>query len=632
MVYTEKQYAQAAIRTAEALPVKWWHRRAVRVGALIGAGALVGLLLIGGILRTTLPLAPSFIAKDQPVNKPFVISLNQTIASVNPTDIVLSPRVEGSWSFKSGKVFGTDTLTFTPAQDFKANTLYTVKSIQAKRVLFSTERLSDVSFTTEAAPGVKSQGLALVKDNTVIAADTAFTVQLERPNAGLRDLQLKTIPEVATTKEVSGDTTYTWRPTDLLPQGQDLTIEVYDAKNKTTLMTKKVKVAAVPTITSVSKPSYFTPNDVQQLTFSSPIDPKTATITFSIDGAGEWKSPTVYTFTPKSIEPGKTYTYKVQEKLRSTEGGIAAAPLEGSFTTTGAVSVLKSSPTGQELSRVSQKISFTFDQGVDHESVASHFSISSGRVTDTSWSGNIFTAMVVDFGYQQTVTATIAAGVKNTGFGLPSSRPYSVVFTTEIRVVKYNVPFYRQQYAGSCTAASLRMILGYYSIGTDDMSIVQRMGYNPRSWDTSTDPPTWDDPDQMFVGDINGKIREGTGAGPDAGPVAKAAQSFGRNASAVTGVSAGWIAQQLIDGKLVVMFGSWNGSNSYVTWKTPSGRVTTMNATGHATAVVGVKGEPSNPQGFWVSDPLTGGTAYWSAAKVQANISLDPYRQAVVVW
>lgn len=632
MVYTEKQFAKGSLKSVTSLPSKWWRRRGVRIGVIAGGGALLGILLIGGILRTTLPLAPSYMAQDQPVNKPFVISLNQTVATINPADITLSPNIEGSWSFKSGRVFGADTLTFTPAQDFKANTLYTVKSIQAKRILFKTDTLSDVSFTTEAAPGMKSQGLALVKNDSVIAADAAFTIQLERPNAGLRELQLKTTPAIATKKEVIGDTTFTWRAVNLLPQGQDLTVEVYDAKNKTTLMTKKVKVAAAPAITNVSKSTYFIPGDVQQLTFSSPIDAKTAAITFSVEGTGEWKSPTVYTFTPKQVEPGKAYTYKVKEGLRSTEGGIATAPLEGSFITTGAVSVVKSSPSGRELSRVSQKISFTFDQGVDHDSVTSRFSVSSGSVTNTSWEGNTFTATVADFGYQQTVTATVAAGVKNTGFGLPSNRPYSVSFTTEIRVVKYNVPFYRQQYAGSCTAASLRMILGYYSISADDMSIVQRMGYNPRPWDTSTDPPTWDDPDQMFVGDINGKIRDGTGAGPDAGPVAKAAWSFGRSASAVTDVNAGWIAQQLIDGKLVVMFGSWNGSDAYITWKTPSGRVTTMNATGHATAVIGVKGEPSNPLGFWVSDPLTGGTAYWSAAQVQRNISLDPYRQAVVVW
>ena len=69
-----------------------------------------------------------------------------------------------------------------------------------------------------------------------------------------------------------------------------------------------------------------------------------------------------------------------------------------------------------------------------------------------------------------------------------------------------------------------------------------------------------------------------------------------------------------------------------VTWKTPSGATRIMNQTGHATVVVGVKGEPASPIGFWVNDPLRGTTSYWSRGAVDANIARDPDRQAVLVY
>lgn len=176
------------------------------------------------------------------------------------------------------------------------------------------------------------------------------------------------------------------------------------------------------------------------------------------------------------------------------------------------------------------------------------------------------------------------------------------------------------------------MALAYRGIGSDEMGLVNAMGYAPRSKDTSTDPPTWDDSSQMFVGSVDGSIAAGTGAGPDAPPVAKAARAYGRGASAVTGISPSWIAEQLYAGNPVLMFGAFRAGSGTTSWQTPTGKTIIMNLTGHVTTVIGVKGEPSNPLGFWVNDPLGGGTQYWSVGAVAANIARDPDRQAVVIY
>ena len=68
-----------------------------------------------------------------------------------------------------------------------------------------------------------------------------------------------------------------------------------------------------------------------------------------------------------------------------------------------------------------------------------------------------------------------------------------------VPVFKLDVPYYQQQYANSCEAASLRMALAYYGINiSDDLEIVKKFGYDPRDKDTINNE--WDNPQEMFVG------------------------------------------------------------------------------------------------------------------------------------
>ena len=91
-----------------------------------------------------------------------------------------------------------------------------------------------------------------------------------------------------------------------------------------------------------------------------------------------------------------------------------------------------------------------------------------------------------------------------------------------------------------------------------------------------------------------------------------------------------WITQKLYTNHLVVFFGAYFDTD-FTTWKTPSGRIERMNLTSHAYAITGVQGNPANPIGFWVSDPING-QAYWSASELQAQMNKDAYQQAVVVY
>lgn len=616
-----------------AQPIVWWRRRAVRIGIIVAA-VLAGLFVVGyGVALTSLPIKATYQTSDQQVTEPLIITLNQKLRTI-PTDaITITPTTSGRWEAVQRGILGTTQLKFTPERDFRTATTYTVTLPDSPRIFFGTAKTDDIIFTTEKAPSLNAKaGSAAINDGETIAADYQPSITLQSKNRQLRKLELRTTPQVDATLSSRDDQSFSWKFSQLLPQGESISLEVYDTKNNESLLKKSFAIAPKPTIATPVKQTYFTDTDTATITFSEPIDPESKQfIEFSLAGTGDWQSDTVYQFKPEKVDPGATYAYTIKAGLRSKRGGITTEDDARNFTTTGAVAVSGMSPWGQSLKQSAQTLKFTFDQPVDHASAESLVSVSSGTITGRSWQGNTLLVTVKDLGFQQTVTGTISAGVKNASFGLPSAHAYSVNFTTEARTVRLSVPHFRQQHAATCTAASLRMILAYRGIGSDEMGLVNAMGYAPRNMDKSQNPPVWDDPSQMFVGSIDGTIGAGTGAGTDAPPVAKAARTYGRGASAVTGIGPGWIAQQIHNGNPVIMFGATKASTGYARWTTPSGKAIVSNYSGHATVVTGVVGEPHAPIGFYVNDPL-GGASYWSAGAVAANIARDPDRQAVVVY
>lgn len=199
-----------------------------------------------------------------------------------------------------------------------------------------------------------------------------------------------------------------------------------------------------------------------------------------------------------------------------------------------------------------------------------------------------------------------------------------------LEVFKLNVPYFKQEYSRSCEASSLRMVLAYYGITTDDMDILQRVGYAPRPKDKENN--AWDDPHEMFVGDASKDNGEGYGVYGE--PVVKAVNSFGRTAEYTTTITAQYLAQHVRAGHPVILWGYILSAGPEVRWITPSGGEVIAIADEHARVVVGVLGATKNPVGFYLHDPRSGMQyEYWSTAKLMAHISSVPgvTNQAVVV-
>ena len=606
----------------------WTLRRIVILSVLL----LVVVIFTVFFVRTQLSFVPRYERVNQKVDAPFTVTLNQYVKSMPLSELSISPAVEGSWKHQEGSLFEDDTLTFTPRDYFAVDTTYTVELPTIERAIIGEIESTELRFTTEKAPGLRHEGIESLPVDApeTVSSDYVFRALLSSPNRGLRSLKLRTEPSLKLQSKVMNDREYTWSSSKLLPQGKTVTLELYDEKNKSVLAKRTVRIAKEPTLSALKKTTDYLPGDPVALVFTQPVAlDQEKMISFNVEGAGVWEDEKTYSFTPKQIKPNKTYSYTIKKGLRSKQGGILSKTVKGDVKSRGAVRVIASSPQGSELSQSYQQLSFTFNQPVDKKSVIDRLSISHGKLQAAQWQGQTLRIGVKNLGFQRTVTATIAAGVKNTDFGAPSVAPYAMVFTTEVRRKSIAMPEYQQQYAGSCTAASLRMILASRGIQANDREIVGRMGYSPHPYNKKTG--VWDDPQQMFVGKIDGSIRDRTGAGPDAPPVAKAAQSYGLSAQAVRGIGVNWVAEQIYAGHPVISFGAFSSGAQYVEWKTPTGAKAKMHITGHARTVTGVVGEPDRPLGFWVNDPLYG-RQYWSAGELAANMALDPYRQAVVVY
>lgn len=174
------------------------------------------------------------------------------------------------------------------------------------------------------------------------------------------------------------------------------------------------------------------------------------------------------------------------------------------------------------------------------------------------------------------------------------------------------------------------MALAFKGISTSDWSVLQKFGYQPRHRDKAKN--IWDDPQQQFVGDVNGSQTTGTGWGVYAEPVAKAIRSYGRSATTHYSPGTSFIASQLHQGRPVIAWGVFGSGAHIDSWKTPEGKKISGPIPMHVRLIVGVKGEPGSPLGFYIHDPISGPT-YWTAGQLAGNMAAaGPANQAVVIY
>ena len=614
----KKQTPVMTIRERLKMPKTWCYLAGSLVLAFILAWGIAFMLMTRGAVVIQLSGSKEL----HEVDRPLVVKLNRQLGSVRPE---LSPAVEGVWKEKR-QLFGISELEFMPAQAFSADTEYVLHFHDGRRALFGGVQLASQHFRTQKAPRLERWSL---DEKQVIAMDEALSATLGSRAGKLRQLELKAEPHLDLQRQSEDDKTFTWSYKGVLPANTEYTFILNDTAQGEELRRVVVKTAPEPGVQTPVKEHAVTPSDELKVVFAEPISSEQRPdLAFDVPGEGEWRSDTEYGFRAHKLEPGTTYTYTIPKGLRTMRGGILQAPLQKTFTTNGRVVVVGAFPRNSTVDQGGQDVGFVFNQAVDHKSAEQRFRVSSGSVQGFSWRGTTLIARVVNIGYQRHVQAWVEPGVVPT-FGLPSTEKSMTQFTTHARVIKLNVPYYKQVFTQSCEAASLRMALAYRGIHDSDWNILQKFGYNPRPRDLERN--VWDDPNQQFVGDVKGNQGAGTGWGVYAGPVARAASQYGRGTSVAHGANAPFVAQQIHAGNPVIAWGVWRLGAKIESWTTPAGRTVSGPIPMHVRLIVGVRGEPHDPIGFYVHDPIVG-QLYWTRAQFTAmTVGAGPAAQLLAV-
>jgi uncharacterized protein YvpB len=559
------------------------------------------------------------------------ISVSFTRPSKSDVKYQLSPELDGSWRI-SRNFFGITGISFVPSRKLVPGSVYSLKIANVTPVLASHPSIENkiIRVTVERPAAVAAVEPGPGAANVPVAA--VVKVRLEEPSGGLRELRLQAdAPLVSAEPESRDDKLFEWKFSSPLNEGQTYHISVLDLKQKgtqhQTLVTSSFTTVPEPHITSATNRDHFYPGDSLSLTFDQDMKPTDSDFSFGFSGQGHWQDARNYVFVPTGLKPGQIYRYSVAKGAESVNGGLVEAQHDYQISTPGVVFVAGASPNGGNVA-INSTISITFDQPVDHNSAQAAFSLTPGVPGNFTWSGNSMIYQAGGLTYQSTYVVSLSKGIKSV-YGLDSTVGWSNQFTTTYEIVKLNVPYFKQVYALSCEEAALRMALAYRGINVSENDIIVRENYNPRPRDTATN--SWDDPYQMYVGNVNG-VMGVSGWGVYSPPVAAAARGLGRNATAVTGITINQIAQAIHDGNPVVLWGI-NGPTAKVdSWNTGSG-VVQAPKNEHARTVYGVAGSASNPVGFYLHDPVYG-DVYWSVAQMQWNMSFGGTQpsQAVIVY
>jgi uncharacterized protein YvpB len=179
--------------------------------------------------------------------------------------------------------------------------------------------------------------------------------------------------------------------------------------------------------------------------------------------------------------------------------------------------------------------------------------------------------------------------------------------------VKVPIEFHRQEHSLSCEVATLKMALATHGITMSETELITALPFDP----TPKRPGIWGDPNQGFVGSIDGRMLR-TGYGVYWDPIAKLGNRYAHTDVLRHG-SASQLAGHVAEGNPVIIWGYY-GSGAAHTWQTERG--TAINAIDgeHTRVVYGFDGPHHAPTHFYLMDP-SAGRLIWTTEKLMQNWS-----------
>lgn len=602
----------------KALPLKAWV-------SLAGLGLLV-LLVVALALVTKIP-ARIMLVKPSPatLTAGVTIRLSHPISRDRLTANI-QPVIEGEWVWQPNWLGNNfiQTGSFVPDAGWPEGQQYTLSFQQTPSGATSAPPTEQkIAFTAPTLPKIMS---ASVTDGQVnVGANSVVTVSLDQPNNNVVDYGFRFEPTVDFSQALTADKKgYSLRPTSGFAQGQTYQLVItkqVGAAEPTEIRRVKFQTAFPPGIASYAPQgnSVLATTSEIKIVFSNPMVQSEVlahlTLTPAVSGGWRWLDDKTVAFAAsEKLALATTYTVKLGAGVHAQSGSVTDAETRVSFSTLGRVKVSAFSPANKASGRpLGSPIHVTFDQAVDQASAESLFVFEPSTAGSFSWSGNqLAWQPTAALSYNSSYRVTIKAGVKSVN-GLNSDQAFSAQFTTVEQVVLLNVAPDHQDKALSCEAAALKMALGYHGVHVSEDDIMNTVGYDP----TIRDGSRWGDPNQAFVGNINGS-QNSTGYGVYWNPIARAARSW-RNAEAFSGWSVSQLAATVNAGNPVVIWGTF-GRGVADSWQTPGGATIQAWKGEHTRVVIGFKGSLSNPTSFILNDPISGRIS-WSTSQLTANWS-----------
>lgn len=185
---------------------------------------------------------------------------------------------------------------------------------------------------------------------------------------------------------------------------------------------------------------------------------------------------------------------------------------------------------------------------------------------------------------------------------------------------KLRVPFLKQEHALSCEVATFRMALAYRGIPVSERELLDAVGTDPTPrrgnvWGARA-MATWGDPDEAFVGDVDG-IMPRTGYGVHAGPIGRVAGRY-RTAEVIENGTAAILTDAIANGNPVITWGFIPGHGRSLSWRTLGGKEIRAVDGEHTRVVMGYTGTREEPTGFFAIDPVYG-EQYWKIERFMEN-------------
>lgn len=551
--------------------------------------------------------------------------------------LTLEPALDGTWRFEDAVIpnHAYRSVRFLPDRPFRPNTAYTIRLTDRDyRPAPLTARPDAWTFITANLPTLAAIQPADGSADQPLLSPLHLT--LNQPTEPWVELTARLEPATTVTITPSSDrTVWAIEPTEPWSAGTTYTLIVeqqYVARDTIvgtiverdapTILYRGAFTTARPPLLSAAEPTGLSaPRSASvALHITEPLEPESAKTHFRFEPETPGTltleaSDRVVRWQPaQPLAPGTRYTARLTAGTKTRAGALLSEDVAWSFHTAGAVHLTHTLPSdGLTGVNPHTTLELTFDQPVDHAAAEARVRLDPMIDVVTAWEGTTLrlrprVALTGGRRYRLSIDAGIPGD-----WGSPSETATVFTFTTQLPVTLLDVAVDLQDRALSCEAAAVKMALAAKGVRVSEAAIMARIGYDP----AKRSKGRWGDPDQAFVGDIDG-AQNTTGYGVHWDPVARAVSAW-RPAEAFTNGTAAQIAQSIAQGHAVVVWGTY-GNARRDDWTTAAGKRVRAWKGEHTRTVIGFEGAPDAPEKFILNDPYEGRLS-WSRTAFEKNWS-----------